>query len=54
MLKRFTKQGGKVVKCKSSALQSKLYQQMLRYNMLYAGDPANGSVPVTIKTPTIK
>ena len=44
----------KVVKCKLSALQSKLYQQMLRYNMLYAGDPANGSVPVTIKTPTIK
>ena len=39
----------KVVKCKMSALQSKLYQQMLRYNKLYTGDPENGAEPLTIK-----
>ncbi|KAK7684184.1 hypothetical protein QCA50_012830 [Cerrena zonata] len=36
----------RVVKCKMSALQSKLYQQMLKYNILFAG---TGDKPVTIK-----
>ena len=39
----------KVVKCKMSSLQSKLYQQMLRYNILYASDPADGATPLIIK-----
>lgn len=39
----------KVVKCKMSSLQSKLYQQMLRFNILYASDPADGVTPVIIK-----
>jgi ATP-dependent helicase STH1/SNF2 len=39
----------KVVKCKMSSLQSKLYQQMLRYNILYASDPSDGATPLIIK-----
>lgn len=36
----------KVIKCKMSALQSKLYQMMLKYNVLFAG---TADAPVTIK-----
>ena len=39
----------KVVKCKMSSLQSKLYQQMLKYNILYASKPGEGDKPVLIK-----
>lgn len=39
----------KVVKCKMSSLQSKLYQQMLRHNILYASDPNESDKPVLIK-----
>lgn len=38
----------KVIKCKMSSLQSKLYQQMLKHNVLFASDPETGK-PVTIK-----
>ncbi|ODV98494.1 hypothetical protein PACTADRAFT_48244 [Pachysolen tannophilus NRRL Y-2460] len=36
----------KVVKCKMSALQSKLYQQMLKYNKLFVGDHDKNAVGV--------
>lgn len=39
----------KVVKCKMSALQSKLYRMMLKYNALFAGESKNGKKPSTIK-----
>ncbi|RLV95746.1 Transcription regulatory protein SNF2 [Spathaspora sp. JA1] len=39
----------KVIKCKMSSLQSKLYQQMLRLNILYASDRTDENVAVTIK-----
>ncbi|CUM50424.1 uncharacterized protein AC631_01780 [Debaryomyces fabryi] len=39
----------KVVKCKMSSLQSKLYQQMLKHNILYASKPGEGDKPVLIK-----
>ncbi|KAM9920454.1 hypothetical protein OXX80_012435, partial [Metschnikowia pulcherrima] len=39
----------KVVKCKMSSLQSKLYQMMLKYNSLIAGESVNGKKPSTIK-----
>ena len=40
----------KVVKCKMSSIQSKLYQLMLKYNILYASDPNGPSdVPLIIK-----
>ncbi|GEQ67137.1 hypothetical protein JCM33374_g800 [Metschnikowia sp. JCM 33374] len=39
----------KVVKCKMSSLQSKLYQMMLKYNALIAGESTNGKKPSTIK-----
>ncbi|OBA17025.1 hypothetical protein METBIDRAFT_48003 [Metschnikowia bicuspidata var. bicuspidata NRRL YB-4993] len=39
----------KVVKCKMSSLQSKLYQMMLKYNALIAGDSGNGKKASTIK-----
>ncbi|ODV84268.1 hypothetical protein CANARDRAFT_179611, partial [[Candida] arabinofermentans NRRL YB-2248] len=38
----------KVIKCKKSALQSKLYHQMLKYNQLFIGDSEN-KAPVGIK-----
>lgn len=39
----------KVVKCKMSNLQSKLYRMMLKYNMLYASDSFGSDVPIPIK-----
>ncbi|KAK6458083.1 uncharacterized protein RJT20DRAFT_125997 [Scheffersomyces xylosifermentans] len=39
----------KVVKCKMSSLQSKLYQQMLVHNILYTSHPDEPTVPVIIK-----
>lgn len=39
----------KVVKCKMSSLQSKLYSMMLKYNALFAGDAVQGQKPSTIK-----
>lgn len=39
----------KVVKCKMSALQSKLYQQMLKHNILFVGDPNDHTKPMAIK-----
>lgn len=39
----------KVVKCKMSALQSKLYQQMLKHNILFVGDPDDHTKPMAIK-----
>lgn len=39
----------RVVKCKMSSLQSKLYRMMLKYNALFAGDAQNGKKPSTIK-----
>lgn len=39
----------KVVKCHMSSLQSKLYQQMLKYNVLFAADPEGGNKPIAIK-----
>ncbi len=39
----------KVVKCKMSSLQSKLYQQMLKYNVIYVGDPTDPNKMVNIK-----
>ena len=39
----------KVVKCKMSSLQSKLYQQMLKYNVLYASESYTSEEPVIIK-----
>lgn len=39
----------KVVKCKMSSLQSKLYRMMLKYNALFAGESVTGQRPSTIK-----
>lgn len=39
----------KVVKCKMSSLQSKLYRMMLKYNALFAGESVTGQKPSTIK-----
>lgn len=39
----------KVVKCKMSALQSKLYQQMLKFNVLYTADSPDSETPTLIK-----
>ncbi|CAH2450423.1 Transcription regulatory protein [Komagataella phaffii CBS 7435] len=36
----------KVVKCKSSALQIKLYEQMLKYNQLFVGDESKKPIGV--------
>ncbi|GMF99888.1 unnamed protein product [[Candida] boidinii] len=38
----------KVIKCKKSALQAKLYHQMLKYNQLFIGDK-DSTAPVGIK-----
>lgn len=39
----------KVVKCHMSSLQSKLYQQMLKYNVLFAENPDGDGKPIAIK-----
>ncbi|ODV78096.1 uncharacterized protein CANTADRAFT_91528 [Suhomyces tanzawaensis NRRL Y-17324] len=39
----------KVVKCKMSALQSKLYQQMLKHNILFASETLTSTEPIMIK-----
>lgn len=39
----------KVVKCKMSALQSKLYQQMLKYNTMFVASPDEPEKPIVIK-----
>ena len=39
----------KVVKCKMSALQSKLYQQMLKYNTMFVASPDDPEKPIVIK-----
>ena len=39
----------KVVKCRMSSLQSKLYQQMLKYNVLFSSNPDGDGKPIAIK-----
>lgn len=39
----------KVIKCRMSSLQSKLYQQMLKYNVLFSSNPDGDGKPIAIK-----